>query len=193
MFSVLYDLDLLPEQVKEGSFQEWKMFSVLSHFKDMDAHYLPQIQQLKQEVEDLMSHLKSSCDPFNGNKPQWCGVCGYPMEAVRPGKVQCNHCESIDSLESQLLEANKRIEELKMGSYATSSPNTITVNLRYHNGLLDRIKELEHQLLFIKSATCFIHPFSSRTCEFGTHSCNTMHIVKFKYPVPTTEANSIKP
>jgi len=30
-----------------------------------------------------------------------CAVCGYEMEAVRPGKHQCNHCEAVDFLEKK--------------------------------------------------------------------------------------------
>jgi hypothetical protein len=31
--SLLYDLDLMPEQVKPGSKEEWKMFMVAMHFE----------------------------------------------------------------------------------------------------------------------------------------------------------------
>ncbi len=30
-----------------------------------------------------------------------CCDCGYEMEAVRPGKHQCNHCEEVKYLEEQ--------------------------------------------------------------------------------------------
>ena len=30
-----------------------------------------------------------------------CAVCGYEMEAVRPGKHQCNHCEAVEFLEGK--------------------------------------------------------------------------------------------
>jgi hypothetical protein len=32
LLSLLYDLDLLPEQVKDGSMEEWQMLSVVDHF-----------------------------------------------------------------------------------------------------------------------------------------------------------------
>lgn len=65
-----------------------------------------------QELQDIMKHLQHSCDPMNGNKPQWCGDCGSPMTAVRPGKAQCDNCEIIQHLTEVLEKAQKRIEEL---------------------------------------------------------------------------------
>lgn len=45
----------------------------------------------------LRESMREFMDPFNGNAVSFCGVCGYPMIPVRPGKVQCGHCE-LDAL-----------------------------------------------------------------------------------------------
>jgi len=31
-----------------------------------------------------------------------CLECGYPLELVRPGKVQCNYCELLNMYEEEL-------------------------------------------------------------------------------------------
>ena len=41
-----------------------------------------------------------------------CAVCGYEMEAVRPGKHQCNHCESVEFLERRWRESAQLAGEL---------------------------------------------------------------------------------
>ena len=45
--------------------------------------------------------LRGSCDPFNGNVPQWCGTCGGAMESVRPGKAQCRWCEDHEHVQAE--------------------------------------------------------------------------------------------
>ena len=41
-----------------------------------------------------------------------CSRCGYELELVRPGKHQCNHCETIDFLERRLHKALELSGEL---------------------------------------------------------------------------------
>ena len=36
-----------------------------------------------------------------------CLECGYPLELVRPGKVQCNHCELESMYEEELYDHAK--------------------------------------------------------------------------------------
>lgn len=190
MFSVLYDLDLLPEQVKEGSFQEWKMFSVLSHFKDMDAHYLPQIQQLKQEVEEVSKDRDDL--------------------RLRLGRYGDQYRE----MQSQLLQANKRIEELERSNkqwikwlylFVTSSDGESLIDalkrehsekyrIAYDHGQSEQSEERSNFLEGFDREYLRIHgklPEGSQAKD-AIAPTETSSITPDP-AVPTTEANSIKP
>ena len=43
---------------------------------------------------------------------QWCGVCHAPLQSVRPGKVQCVHCEESASLRREVATLTARNESL---------------------------------------------------------------------------------
>lgn len=46
------------------------------------------------------------------DEKETCSRCGYELELVRPGKHQCNHCETIDFLERRLHKALELSGEL---------------------------------------------------------------------------------
>jgi len=58
-----------------------------------------------------------------------CGVCEKELELVRPGKHQCNHCESVEFLESRWHKSAELAGQLiaiirvntKRGTWSTSS------------------------------------------------------------------------
>lgn len=41
-----------------------------------------------------------------------CAVCGNEMQAVRPGKHQCDHCETVEHLEQKCRSATNLAGEL---------------------------------------------------------------------------------
>jgi uncharacterized Zn finger protein (UPF0148 family) len=43
-----------------------------------------------------------------------CDDCGFPLQAVRPGKVQCNHCDEVDSLRAQLAASETALAEARL-------------------------------------------------------------------------------
>jgi hypothetical protein len=64
------------------------------------------------ELQRALHDLRGSCDPFNGNEPQWCSSCGAPSEAVRPGKTQCVRCEDREFSERMLKKLRSRLVEV---------------------------------------------------------------------------------
>jgi len=69
------------------------------------------IDWLAAECERLrlqLARLMESCDPLNGNTPQWCSECGAPVIAVRPGKVQCDRCDEMARLRVERLRKKMR-------------------------------------------------------------------------------------
>lgn len=69
-----------------------------------EGHDTRHLEDLFDEIELLngvLDALRNSCDPYNGETLQYCNVCFAPMNAVRPGKAQCNFCEEREYLRAE--------------------------------------------------------------------------------------------
>lgn len=79
-----------------------------------------------------------------------CGQCGGILQLVRPGKHQCDHCETVARLETQRNEATKLAGELLAiirvnhanDNFAICSPEQLDAFLRPYDARLLAIRPL---------------------------------------------------
>lgn len=84
VMSLLYDLDLMPEQVTAGTHEYWKMISVITHFveaqraQDAELARLRAIEakarEILREYEKGATHVAAWCKP-----PKLCLSCAIPL------------------------------------------------------------------------------------------------------------------
>jgi chromosome segregation ATPase len=79
---------------------------------DRTDRELVETRKDKNTLTEHLNSLRTSCDPFNGNAPQYCGTCHAPMTAVRPGKAQCEFCEERERLAVSSLRQMTHAQEM---------------------------------------------------------------------------------
>jgi hypothetical protein len=81
---------------------------------------------------------------MNGNTPQWCGTCGAPMVAIRPGKARCQRCDETDFIKAQL--ATHADERRKWHDLAAEYARQIDATRTALCQAQDKIQSLRDQL-----------------------------------------------
>ena len=92
--------------------------------------------------------LKNSMDIFNKDDGT-CLDCGGPLQAVRPGKHQCNCCDSIRHLETALEETAKLAATLKQerdearaqAREMSESNQVLLADVRFYRSACEQLKK----------------------------------------------------
>ena len=75
-----------------------------------------------------------------------CTDCGYPVQIVRPGKYQCNHCESIEFLDRQVVTLQSKNEKLQSEAESNLQKSYRIENDARNIKLQEENQELRQQL-----------------------------------------------
>jgi hypothetical protein len=83
--------------------------TVTARTMELNKLLLIERQRAEQAEAALAGPQQHFGDPWNDNRITYCGECHHPCEVVRPGKVQCRHCEDREVAE-QVIAENKRLK-----------------------------------------------------------------------------------